>query len=649
MREIHKIQGYKGLRHLIDGPFWALYEAIDSYSEQRQLLQILNPEFCDETVFEVVHSQTSLDQLGVHPNILIPNRFSAIGKLHILFYDFFNGQSLRELLDSHIPIVERRAVSIVKQCATALQYAQIRGMEHGWFCPEYILISKFSDEIKLFGFGSRQLFDYLGQHYSIYSIHGFPYSPPENLMSGDFEADDTYALGTLFYELLTGRLPYQSDSDYSGAQKRKLIPPIVLNPKISTSNSDLAISMVEEAQERRVSLNYLLNLLDPREEDVSLEGESVSNTQASTIQRIRDFTWRLTPFGSNIVGSKKRIAYAALTGIIFVILILSIIIISHISSMEERRFQKVYDEFITETVSDSRQGNDLYAFESDDEITTPENEASLSSQSDNKPQIEIEQDHAGSDVSSEGDQNIATDAEMTPLQVDHRLAAMEVLAFYRNNRIEANVSIGGKFLGQTTPTTPFYFGNLKLNKVYTLRVYAEGFETWKENLTFDKQDTFLYEIEMVPSDDQRIEFTFAALAFADRVAIDSDSNFYRLPYSTSLAAGTYQLFYVDSKSDFIWKTTLQLDESSPRTVEINADAVGRGEALIVIDNAIQFGYAFVKIDDESTAHTTPFRTQLSAGWHRVSIYRENFTILPSDTMVFIKPQETVNIRAKVLE
>ncbi len=145
-----------------------------------------------------------------------------------LFYflmEYIDGLSLRQLLDANT-LAPSDALAIVPQICDALQYAHDRGIVHRDIKPENILLTK-SGQIKIADFGLAKLMrtadtglrtetttahSPLSPQHSVLntSIAGTPqYMSPEQSSAPDSvdHRADIYALGVVFYQMLTGELP----------------------------------------------------------------------------------------------------------------------------------------------------------------------------------------------------------------------------------------------------------------------------------------------------------------------------------------------------------------------------------------------------------------------------------------------------------
>ncbi|MBN1465401.1 protein kinase, partial [candidate division KSB1 bacterium] len=305
-----KISGFRNINALVNGPFWILFEAVRIETGTRHLLQVLDESVSQDREFAALVRESLHLSSGLHHEaILQPHAVEEASGRLILVYEFFNARSLQTMLDSHLPFVERRVTTIVRLIAEAFQYAQIRGVRHGWLSPQVILLAKFQDEVKIFGFSADAMLAYLYDKRQDIAASVNPYLPPENLALATQPApDDCYALGVLFYQLLLGKLPFAQEKIIDLKQEKctTIIPPNKENPKISHAVSDMVLSLLDPRPQSRAGLSSLLNILKPPTEDnVHLNGAPAEGE--SRMSRVRGMFRHVNPVSKNLVGSRKRI------------------------------------------------------------------------------------------------------------------------------------------------------------------------------------------------------------------------------------------------------------------------------------------------------------------------------------------------------
>jgi serine/threonine protein kinase len=130
-----------------------------------------------------------------------------------LVMQYVEGDTLRNLMDQG-PMEFTRAAKIVRQVAQALGAAHEKGVWHRDLKPENIMLqhSGGEDYIKLidFGIAGIQNSQFTGEATKVAGT--LTYMAPEQFAGNPCAASDTYALGVVAYEMLTGRTPFPSSS-----------------------------------------------------------------------------------------------------------------------------------------------------------------------------------------------------------------------------------------------------------------------------------------------------------------------------------------------------------------------------------------------------------------------------------------------------
>ncbi len=149
-----------------------------------------------------------------HPNI-VP--IHAIGEADGVWYfamEYIRGKNLAEYVKSEELLRPRQVVNIISQCARALDVAHKAGILHRDIKPQNIMIDR-TGRVRIMDFGVAKRID---SEVSEKTIEGaflgtLRYASPEQC-AGELldERSDLYALGIIFYELLTGKVPFESDS-----------------------------------------------------------------------------------------------------------------------------------------------------------------------------------------------------------------------------------------------------------------------------------------------------------------------------------------------------------------------------------------------------------------------------------------------------
>jgi serine/threonine-protein kinase len=213
-----------------------------------------------------------------HPNIVtIYDAGEAEGKAYIAM-EFLEGTSLREMLDEHGALSVHRAVEIAGQVARGLGYAHEHGVVHRDIKPANIIVLR-NRRPKITDFGIARLgeADVLAGERA-----GSPkYMSPEQIR-GDEELDgrsDIFSLGTVLYEMITGRQPFNGD-DVLGIMRSVLEDsperPSLRNHRVPPELDTIVLRMLAKRPEDRFPsarwlFRELRNLEEKLEKDAPAE------------------------------------------------------------------------------------------------------------------------------------------------------------------------------------------------------------------------------------------------------------------------------------------------------------------------------------------------------------------------------------------
>ncbi|MEM1450139.1 MAG: serine/threonine-protein kinase [Planctomycetota bacterium] len=196
------------------GGMGAVYRARQPRLDRDVALKVMRPEASGESAFteRFLREARVLARLS-HPNVVGVHDFGVEGDLHWLMMEFVDGSNLREVLEAG-KLPPEDAFALVPQICEALQYAHDHGVVHRDIKPENILLDA-SGRVRIADFGLARLDGGEGPLEDLrltrsHEVFGTPrYMAPEQL-EGARDVDhraDIYALGAVFYELLTGELP----------------------------------------------------------------------------------------------------------------------------------------------------------------------------------------------------------------------------------------------------------------------------------------------------------------------------------------------------------------------------------------------------------------------------------------------------------
>jgi serine/threonine-protein kinase len=155
-----------------------------------------------------------------HPAIQKIYTFGEEGPLFYIASEYFDGRTIRSIIDNDGPQPLAFAIEVFRQVAEAVDYAAIQGQCHTDITPYNILLTP-NGSVRVINFGLGHSRDKTGS----------PYVSPEQLAG--FEGDlrsDVYGMGAVLYELLGGRAPFTGETASEVVTKvRTSVPAPLLN------------------------------------------------------------------------------------------------------------------------------------------------------------------------------------------------------------------------------------------------------------------------------------------------------------------------------------------------------------------------------------------------------------------------------------
>ncbi|MFQ5923143.1 MAG: protein kinase [Anaerolineales bacterium] len=247
---------YHILEQLGEGGMASVYKAFDTRLEREVALKIILPTRQQSTKFlkRFEREAKALAQLS-HASIVKIHDYGEHEGLPFLVMEYLPSGTLKDRLGEPMPWPE--AARNLAPIARALQYAHGRKIVHRDVKPSNILITE-SGEPMLSDFGiakvleAEETWDLTGTGVGV----GTPeYMAPEQGMGKPVDhRADIYALGIVFYEMVTGRTPFRADTPLATLLKQVHDPlprPKELVPQLPSSVEQVIIKALAKKPEDR--------------------------------------------------------------------------------------------------------------------------------------------------------------------------------------------------------------------------------------------------------------------------------------------------------------------------------------------------------------------------------------------------------------
>ncbi|HZM49909.1 MAG TPA: serine/threonine-protein kinase, partial [Vicinamibacteria bacterium] len=195
------------------GGMGVVYRAHDEELDLDIALKVLRPDLgTDPDWIDRFRRELVLARQVTHRNVVRIHDIGESDGLRYLTMRYVEGRSLQAVMDQDAPLPVERAVHIVRQIAEALQDAHDARVVHRDLKPANILLEA-DDAAYVADFGVARSLD--RDHLTrAGAVVGTPaYLSPEQVCGEPVDGrSDIYALGILFYEMLSGQLPFHGES-----------------------------------------------------------------------------------------------------------------------------------------------------------------------------------------------------------------------------------------------------------------------------------------------------------------------------------------------------------------------------------------------------------------------------------------------------
>ena len=239
-----------------------------------------------------------------HPHIV---RITDIGEedgQQYLAMEYVAGLDLKRYIKEHYPLSNEEAVRIMGQILLAMRLAHARGIVHRDLKPQNILLTP-DGTAKVTDFGIAVAFAETSLTQTNSMLGSVHYLSPEQARGSKatFQSD-IYAMGIIFYEMLTGHIPYDGDSAVTIALQhfQKPLPSVIAeNPSVPQALENVVIkATAKKLSDRYQSVSEMYvdlstSLSYNRRNEPKLVFDDVSKADTKTLPKVPQSTLTSIP------------------------------------------------------------------------------------------------------------------------------------------------------------------------------------------------------------------------------------------------------------------------------------------------------------------------------------------------------------------
>jgi tetratricopeptide (TPR) repeat protein/predicted Ser/Thr protein kinase/TolB-like protein len=241
---------YEILQILGEGGMGAVYRARDREVNRTVALKVIRPGLTgNSAILDRFKQELVLSHQVTHKNVVRIYDMGDADGIKFITMEYIEGQDLRSLIAQHKIFQPEEAVEMMRQVCRALEAAHAVGVIHRDLKPQNIMRDK-QGRVVVMDFGLARLLDSHGGMTQTGAIVGtMEYMSPEQGLGKPLdERSDLFAVGLIFYELLTGKMPYKADSALASLVKRtheRAVPVSEQSASIPHALSDIVSKCLE--------------------------------------------------------------------------------------------------------------------------------------------------------------------------------------------------------------------------------------------------------------------------------------------------------------------------------------------------------------------------------------------------------------------
>lgn len=247
------INRYEIIAKIGSGGMADVYKAKDHVLNRLVAIKVLKQEYSTDATFVKKFRVEAQSAAGLsHPNIVSVYDVGEDDGVYFIVMELVQGITLKNYIDMKGKLDIREALNISVQIASGLSAAHENRIIHRDIKPQNIIMSR-DGKVKVTDFGIAKVAD--STTVTTTAAGTVHYISPEQARGGySDERSDIYSLGITMYEMGTGRVPFEGETNVAVALmhiQSEMVPPRKLEPSIPVSFEKIILKCTQKKPERR--------------------------------------------------------------------------------------------------------------------------------------------------------------------------------------------------------------------------------------------------------------------------------------------------------------------------------------------------------------------------------------------------------------
>ena len=265
---------YEILEIIGTGGMAVVYKARCHRLNRLVAIKILKDDYLgDEDFRSRFHSESQAVAMLSHPNIVSVYDVSTSVMADYIVMELIEGITLKQYMEKKGVLNWKETLHFAMQIGKALEHAHSRGIVHRDIKPHNIMVLK-NGSVKVTDFGIARMMS-KGNTLTKEALGSVHYISPEQAKGGRVDdRSDIYSLGTVMYEMIAGRPPYDGESPVAVAIQHingGAVLPSVLNPNIPGGLEQIIIKAMQiEPGNRYAGATAMLRDMDEFRKDPAM-------------------------------------------------------------------------------------------------------------------------------------------------------------------------------------------------------------------------------------------------------------------------------------------------------------------------------------------------------------------------------------------